>query len=143
MEPRVAVELALFAVAAFVAAFVMLRSEWGRARVIRRIVLGTAGVVLGGLGIGWHGQPSDEAIVAAIRARSPAHARATITVVDVNRDWPNEIFGISDSQFLVHARIAKPDEPEALRCFGIEPAPIPGTAIAFGPYADWRCDYPF
>ena len=110
---------------------------------IRRFAYAFLGVALGGLGIGWHGQPSDTGIVAAIRARDPArYFRATITLVDVDRDWLHEVYGLWDSHFLVTATIAPPEEPAATLCFGIEPG-LAGTALAFGPYADWRCDYPF
>jgi hypothetical protein len=101
-----------------------------------------AGVALGGLGIGWHGQPSDEVIVAAIRARAAEHARATITVIGVARDWPHEIFGTATSRFLVTALVTPPDGPGVERCFGVEPG-LAGTALALGPYAGWRCAYPF
>jgi hypothetical protein len=101
------------------------------------------GLALAGLGLGWHGRPSDGAIVSAIRARSPEHARATITLVDVDRNWFNEVFGSHTSEFLVTATVTPPDGQGVERCFGLQPAPIPGTAIAFGPWAQWRCDYPF
>ena len=107
-----------------------------------RVGYALVGVVLGGLGIGWHGQPTDEAIVAAIRARAAGHARATITLMDVVRDWPHEIFGTATSRFLVTALVTPPDGPGVERCFGVEPG-LAGTALALGPYADWRCDYPF
>lgn len=107
-----------------------------------QIGLALAGVALGGLGIGWHGQPADDVIVAAIRARDPAHARAAITLLDVDRDWPHEILDGATSRFLVSARLASPDAAAVERCFGVE-AGLAGTALALGPYADWRCDYPF
>ena len=110
-------------------------------RRLRQIGLALVGVALGGLGIGWHGQPGDEAIVAAIRARDPAYARASVTLVDVDRDWPHEILDGATSRFLVTARIAAPDGVAVARCFGVE-AGLVGTALALGPYADWRCDYP-
>lgn len=110
-------------------------------RRVRQAGLAVAGVLLGGLGIGWHGQPTDDVIVTAIRARSPAHALATITVLDVDRNWVHEILDGRTSRFLVTAAIALPDVPLVARCFGIE-AGLAGTALALGPYADWRCDYP-
>ncbi len=107
-----------------------------------QLALAVSGVVLGGLGIGWHGQPTDDAIVAAIRARAPEYARAMITLLDVDRNWVNEILDGATSEFLVSARLAPPDGPDAVHCFGIE-AGLVGTALALGPYAGWRCDYPF
>ena len=115
--------------------------RWGRL-LATRLTYTIIGLALGGLGLGWHGRPSDQVIVEAIRARSAAHAAATITLDDVTRNWLHEIFSSSTSQFLVTARVAPPDGPAAIRCFGIEPG-LGGTAIALGPYADWRCDYPF
>jgi hypothetical protein len=109
----------------------------------RHLFWAVGGLALGAVGIGWHGRPSDAAIVAAIRGRSAAHARATITLRDVDRNWFHEIFGNATSEFLVTATVVPPDAPGGERCFRIEPAPIPGTAIAFGPYEQWRCDYPF
>lgn len=100
------------------------------------------GLALGAIGIGWHGRPPDEVIVEAIRARSPAHARATITLDDVTRNWLHEVFGSSTSRFLVKATVAPPDGPPVKHCFGVEPG-LAQTAIALGPYAAWRCDYPF
>lgn len=111
-------------------------------RRMRQLALAVSGVVLGGLGIGWHGQPTDDVIVAAIRARAPEHARATITLLDVDRNWVNEIFDGATSEFLVRARVEPSDGTAAVRCYGIE-AGLVGTALALGPYADWRCDYPF
>ena len=106
-------------------------------------LLGAAvGLAFGAVGIGWNGRPSDAAIVGAIRARSATHARATIVVRDVTRNWFHEIFGTSASEFLVTATVTPPDEPGAERCFRVEPGGL-GTALAFGPYAGWRCDYPF
>ncbi len=119
----------------------MLRRTW-LARRARQVAWAILAVTLGGLGIGWHGQPTDDVIVAAIRGRFAEHARAAIAVVDVDRNWPNEIFDGATSRFLVSARIAPPDAPAVVRCFGVE-AGLAGTALALGPYADWRCDYPF
>jgi hypothetical protein len=107
-----------------------------------RLIYTIIGLALGGIGIGWHGRPSDEVIVDAIRARSPAHALATITLHDVSRNWVHEIFSTSTSQFLVTVTLAPPDGPVATRCFGVEPG-LAGTAIALGPYAVWRCEFPF
>jgi hypothetical protein len=107
-----------------------------------KVLYALAGVALGGLGIGWHGRPADTVVVQAIRARSALHARATITLHDVTRNWVHEVLGTSGSEFLVRATIAPPGEPPAARCFGVEPS-LAGTAIAYGPYAMWRCDYPF
>ncbi|MFN8544937.1 MAG: hypothetical protein U0807_12155 [Candidatus Binatia bacterium] len=108
----------------------------------RKLGYALVGVTLGGLGIGWHGRPSDEVIVAAIRARSAEHAQATITLVDVERNWLHEILGSSTSRFLVTAIVTPPGGPGVERCFGVEPD-VAGTALALGPYAGWRCDYPF
>ena len=109
---------------------------------LRRIFYALAGVALGGLGIGWHGQPTDAAIIAAIRARDPlVWFRADITVVDVDRDWFHEVYGLWDSHFLVTVKIAPRGKPAAELCFEVEPGI--GTALASGPYAQWRCDYPF
>ena len=107
-----------------------------------RVIYTIIGLALGGIGIGWHGRPPDEVIVEAIRARSPAHAPATITLHDVTRNWFHEVFGTSTSQFLVTATVAPPAGPAVTHCFGIEPG-LAGTAIALGPYAAWRCDFPF
>ncbi|MCC6764793.1 MAG: hypothetical protein IT293_09035 [Deltaproteobacteria bacterium] len=111
-------------------------------RRVRQLGLALLGVALGGLGIGWHGQPAEDVIAAAIRARDPAYARAAITLADVDRNWPHEILDGATSRFLVRARIAPPDGEAVERCFGVE-AGLAGTALALGPYADWRCDYPF
>jgi hypothetical protein len=108
----------------------------------KRLTYLIIGLVLGALGLGWHGRPPDAVIVEAIRARSPEHAQATITLHDVTRNWFHEIYSSSTSQFLVTATVAPRDGPAVDRCFGIEPG-LAGTAIALGPYAAWRCDYPF
>jgi hypothetical protein len=108
----------------------------------RRLSLTALGLVLGGVGLGWHGRPSDAVIVAAIRARASENALASITLDDVTRAWVHEVFGSSTSQFLVKATVIPPDRPQSTRCYGIEPG-LAGTAIAFGPYASWRCDFPF
>ena len=100
------------------------------------------GLALGGLGLGWHGRPTDAVIVRAIRARSPDHARATITLDVVARNWAHEMFGTSASIFMVTATVTPPDGLPAPGCFGIEPG-LMGTAIAYGPYEAWRCRYPF
>ena len=108
----------------------------------RQVGFALAGVILGGLGIGWHGQPEDDVITAAIRGRAAEYASATITLVSVARDWPHEVWNGSTSRFLVRARVHEPERGAAVRCFGLE-AGLAGTALALGPYADWRCDYPF
>jgi hypothetical protein len=109
---------------------------------LQKVVYALVGVGLGSLGIGWHGRPTDSTIVDAIRRHSPAYTRAAITLVDVDRDWVQEVFGLWDSQFLASATVAPPGGPVEELCFGIEPGPV-RIAIAFGPYAAWRCDYPF
>jgi len=38
---------------------------------LRYLFYAVVGVALGGIGIGWHGQPTDQEIFAALRARSP------------------------------------------------------------------------
>lgn len=111
-------------------------------QVLANAAWAAVGLAFGAVGIGWHGRPSDASIVAAIRARSAEHARATIALGSVSRNWFHEIFGTSASEFLVTATITAGQAPAAERCFGVEPAGA-GTAIAFGPYADWRCAYPF
>jgi hypothetical protein len=113
-----------------------------RGPLVRRLLYALVGVAMGGIGIGWHGCPSDAAIVAAIHGRSVEYARATIALHAVRRDWLHEVFGIANSRFLVTATVTAPDGAGGKRCFAVEPAPIPGTAIAFGPYAEWRCTYP-
>jgi hypothetical protein len=80
-------------------------------------------------------------IIEAVRARSPAHALATIKLDDVTRNWVHEIFGTSTSQFMVTATIAPREGPPVTHCYGVVPG-LAGTAIAFGPYADWRCEFP-
>lgn len=109
-------------------------------RGLRNLVYAVIGIALGGIGIGWHGQPSDAEIVAALRARSPQHARAQITLVDVQRDWLHEIYGLWDSLFFVIATITPPDGAAADTCFVIEPGAA-GANLALGPYAMWRCKY--
>lgn len=111
-------------------------------RTLRRFFYALVGVGLGGLGIGWHGRPTDPVIIEAIRGRSAEHARATIALVDVNRDWFREIYGFSNSRFYVTATITPPGEPPKKLCVAVEPG-LAGTALALGPYAPWRCDYPF
>jgi hypothetical protein len=81
-------------------------------------------------------------IARAIRARSATYARADITLGTVARNWTHEMSGISTSLFMVTATVAPPDAPPFVGCFGLEPA-LANTAIAYGPYAQWRCDYPF
>jgi len=44
--------------------------------------------------------------------------------------WLHEVFGIANSRFLVTATVTTPDGASGERCFAVEPAPIPGTAIA-------------
>jgi hypothetical protein len=106
----------------------------------RAELLGAAiGLAFGAVGIGCNGRPPDASILAAIRARSPSHARATIVLRDVTRNCVHEIFGTSASRFPVTATVTPPGEPEVERGFGVEPVGA-GTAIAFGPYAPWRCD---
>ncbi len=117
-------------------------SERRRQFLATKVLYMIVGLALGGIGLGWHGRPSDHVIVAAIRARSPAHARAPITLDDVTRNWLHEFLATSTSQFLVTATVTPPDGPAVERCFGVEPG-LAGTAIALGPYAAWRCDYPF
>ena len=107
-----------------------------------KIFYAVIGLAVGGLGIGWHGRPTDPVIVAAIRARSALPARATITLHSVQRNWVHEVLGTSASRFLVTATIAPPDGLAVERCFSVEPG-LAMTAIAFGPYASWRCDYPY
>jgi hypothetical protein len=110
---------------------------------IRRFTYAFIGVALGGLGIGWHGQPADAVIAGAIRARDPLHlVRAHIALVDVQRDWFHEVYGLWDSHFMVRATIARDGEPTLESCFEIVPGAA-GTAMAFGPYESWRCHYPF
>ena len=117
-------------------------SERRRLSWATRLTYTILGLALGAIGIGWHGRPPDEVIVEAIRARSPAHALATITLHDVTRNWLHEIFGTATSRFLVTATVAPPDGPAVTLCFGVEPG-LAGTAIALGPYAAWRCEFPF
>ncbi len=116
--------------------------ETQRRLLATRLGYAIIGLALGGIGIGWHGRPTDDVIVGAIRARSPAHALAAITLHRVNRNWAHEVFGTSTSRFLVRATVTPPGGPAATRCFGVEPG-LAGTALALGPYADWRCDFPF
>jgi hypothetical protein len=117
-------------------------NEGRRRALTARLSYTVIGLALSGIGIGWHGRPPDDVIVRAIRARSPANALKTITLQGVTRNWLHEIFGTSTSQFLVTVTLAPPDGPAATRCFGVEPG-LAGTAIALGPYAGWRCDFPF
>jgi hypothetical protein len=113
-----------------------------RGRTVRRLFYAFAGVALGGLGVGWHGRPTDAAIGFAIRARDPAHLRdATIAIVDVDRNWMHEIWGTQDSHFLVSVTITRPGEPPEERCYQITPQI--GAAFASGPWEMWRCDHPF
>lgn len=100
------------------------------------------GLALGGLGIGWHGRPSDAALVGAIRVHSREYPRAAITLDRVQRNWVHEIFDSSASEFLVTATIAPTDQPRVTRCFLMESG-FAGTVIPLGAVAPWRCDYPF
>ena len=109
---------------------------------VRNLTYALIGVALGGLGLGWHGRPSDPVIVAAIRGRSPENARATIALLGVTRDWVHEVFSNTNSRFLVTASLAFPDGSSTERCYGIEPG-LAGIALALGPYQAWRCAYPF
>jgi hypothetical protein len=110
--------------------------------VLRKLGYAPIGVALGGIGLGWHGRQTDAVIVSAIRGRSPENSLATIALVDVTRNWVQEIFGTSDSEFLVTARVTPRDGPSAERCYAIEPG-LADTAPALDPYAAWRCAYPF
>jgi hypothetical protein len=55
--------------------------------------------------VGWHDP---------IRIRSPHHAQAQITLLDVGRDWLHEIHGRWGSLFFVTATITPPDGSRSL-----------------------------
>ena len=107
-----------------------------------RCLYAAAGIALGGLGLGWHGRPSDAAIVHAIRGRTAALLRTTIALQSVHRDWLHEIFGTSASEFYVTATVTPPVGPGDQQCFKVEPS-LAGTALAYGPYQMWRCRPPY
>jgi len=109
---------------------------------VTNVLLAIGGLALGAIGLGWHGRPSDAAIIKAIRGRAPAHARATITLRQVDRNWVHEVWGTSASEFLVTAIVTPPGGSAVEGCYDVEPS-LAGTAIAFGPYEAWRCRYPF
>lgn len=107
------------------------------------------GVVGALVGVGWRAQPSDAAVVDAIRASLGAHPssdlaavrEARIALQSVDRNWLHELVGRGGSRFVALAVIDVPGRARQQGCFRVRPLG-PDAVVALGPYSRWHCYSP-
>lgn len=108
---------------------------------VSRVAVAVLGVALGGLGLGWSGEPGAERVIPVVRARLVAEMAGVgdLHVVSVRRDWLHELASSKPSEFLVKVAWTAPGGDPRDACFRYQNGRMPGTDWAIGPQSVETC----